>query len=64
VTLVTDHNICFNTYILAYEKNRLLSSQILLKLRLPYKTSSIKIISNTAVLLLLRISYILLSLSF
>jgi hypothetical protein len=63
VTSVADHNICFNAHILAHEKDRLLSSQILLKLCLPYKINFIRISSNTAVLLLLRISYTLLSLS-
>jgi hypothetical protein len=63
VTPVRDHNICLNAHILAYRKDRSLSSPISLKLHLPYKTTSIRISSNTAVLLLLRISCVLLSLS-
>ena len=63
VTPVTDHNICLNTHILAYKKNRSLSSPVSLKLHLPYKTTPIRISTDTAVLLLLRISCVQLLLS-
>jgi hypothetical protein len=59
---VTDHNICLNAHILAYERDRSLSSRISLEPRLSCKTTSIRISNNITVLLLLRIFCILLSL--